>query len=66
MLAQWSEVCPALCDSKHGSPPGSSVYGDSLGKNTEVGCYALLQGIFWTQELNQVSCIGILYQLSQQ
>ena len=25
---------------------------DSPGKNTEVGCHALLQGIFSTQELN--------------
>ena len=25
---------------------GSSVHGDSLGKNTGVGCHALLQGIF--------------------
>ena len=29
-----------------GSPPGSSVHGDSPGKNTGVGCHALLQGIF--------------------
>ena len=28
------------------SPPGSSVHGDSPGKNTGVGCHALLQGIF--------------------
>ena len=27
------------------NPPGSSVHGDSLGKNTGVGCHALLQGI---------------------
>ena len=27
------------------SPPGFSVHGDSLGKNTAVGCHALLQGI---------------------
>ena len=26
------------------SPPGTSVHGDSPGKNTGVGCYALLQG----------------------
>ena len=26
------------------SPPGSSVQGDSSGKNTGVGCHALLQG----------------------
>ena len=30
-------------------PPGSSVHGDSPGKNTGVGCHALLQGIFLTQ-----------------
>ena len=30
----------------------SSVHGDSLGKNTGVGCYALLQGIFPTQGSN--------------
>ena len=34
------------------SPPGSSVHGDSLGKNTGVGCHALLQGIFLTQGSN--------------
>ena len=26
------------------TPPGSSVQGDSPGKNTGVGCHALLQG----------------------
>ena len=34
------------------SPPGSSVHGDSAGKNTGVGCRSLLQGIFPTQGLN--------------
>ena len=34
------------------SPPGSSVHGDSPGKNTGVGCCALLQGIFPTQGSN--------------
>ena len=34
------------------SPPGSSVYGDSPGKNTGVGCHVLLQGIFATQGSN--------------
>ena len=36
------------------SPPCSSVHGDSPGKNNEVSCRALLQGIFPTQ----VSCIA--------
>ena len=31
---------------------GSSIHGDSPGKNTGVGCHVLLQGIFPTQELN--------------
>ena len=31
---------------------GSSVHGDSPGKNTGVGCHSLLQGIFPTQGLN--------------
>ena len=39
-----------LCDPMDCSPPGSFVLGDSPGKNTEVGCHALLQGIFPTQE----------------
>ena len=34
------------------SPPGSSVHGDSPGKNTRMGCHFLLQGIFPTQESN--------------
>ena len=63
--------CPTLCDPMDCSPPGSSVHGDSPGKNTGVGCHALLQGIFPTQGSNRVpyiSCIGrwILYHLSHQ
>ena len=34
------------------SLPGSSVLGDSPGKNTGVGCHALLQGIFPIQGSN--------------
>ena len=48
------------------SLPGSSVHGDSPGKNTEVGCRFLLQGIFPIQVLNPglLHCRRILYQLS--
>ena len=48
------------------SLPGSSVHGDSPGKNTGVGCHDLLQGIFPTQESNQglLHCRQIPYQLS--
>ena len=37
--------CLILCDLLDCSPPGSSVHGDSPGKNTGVGCHSLLQGI---------------------
>ena len=33
---------------------GSSAHGDSLGKNTGIGCRALLQGIFPTEGSNLV------------
>ena len=39
-----TQSCPALCDTKDCSSPGSSVHGDSPGKNTGVGCHAF-QGI---------------------
>ena len=38
--------------------PGSSVHGDSPGKNTGVDCHALLQGIFLTQGSNPDLCIA--------
>ena len=37
-----AKSCPTLCDPMECSPPGSSVRGDSPGKNTVVGCHALL------------------------
>ena len=50
------------------SPPGTSVHGDSPGKNTGVGGQALLQGIFPTQGSNPglTHCSQILYHLSHQ
>ena len=50
------------------APPGSSVHGNSLGKNTGVGYHALLQGIFLNQESNRglLHCRQIFYQLSYQ
>ena len=46
------ESWPALCNPMDCSPPGSSCPWDSPGKNTGVGCHALLQGIFLTQGSN--------------
>ena len=50
------------------SSPSSSVHGDSPSMKTGVDCYALLQGIFPTQESNQdaLHCMWILYLLSYQ
>ena len=48
------------------SLPDSSVHEDSPSKNTGVGCQALFQGIFPTQESNWglLHCRQVLYQLS--
>ena len=62
------QSCPTLCDPTDCSPPGSSVHGDFPGKNTGVGCRALLQRIFTTQGSNPglPHCKWILYRLSHQ
>ena len=67
-LCLVTQVCPTLCDPVDCSPPGSSVHGNPLGKNAGVGCHALLQGIFPTQESNPglLHCRGIPCHLSDQ
>ena len=68
VLCLVAQSCPTLCDPMDYSPPGSSVHGDSPGKNTEVGCHALLQGSLLTQGSNTglPHCRWILYRLSHQ
>ena len=63
-----AQMCLTLCGPMDYSPSGSSVHGESPGENTEVGCHALLQGIFPTQGSNQgfPHCRWILYHLSHQ
>ena len=63
-----AQLCPTLCDPVNCGPPGSSVYGESPGKNTGVGCQALLQGIFAIQGSNPglLHCRWIPYCLSHQ
>ena len=39
-----TQSCLSLCDPMDFSPLGSSVHGDSPGKNTVMGCHSLLQG----------------------
>ena len=46
VLCLVAQLCLTLWYPMDCSPPGSSVHGDSPGKNTGVGCRALLQGIF--------------------
>ena len=43
MSAKSLQSCPTLCDPMNCSPPGSSVHGILLARNTGVGCHALLQ-----------------------
>ena len=68
LLCLVAQSYPTPCDSMDCSPPGSSVHGDSPGKNTGVGCQALLQGILPTQgsNLGVPHCRRILYCLSAQ
>ena len=63
-----AQLCLTLGDSTYCSPPGSSVHGDSPGKNTGVGSLSLLQGNFPTQESNQglLHYRRILYRLIYQ
>ena len=51
----FSVLSPTLCLPMDCSPPGSSAIGDSPGKNTGMGCHALLQGIFLTPGIELIS-----------
>ena len=60
------QSCPTLCFAVDCSLPGFSSMGFS-GKNSGVGCHALLQGIFPAQGSNQhflqlLRCRQILYR----
>ena len=67
VLCLVDQSCVTLCHLIDYSPPGSSVL-DSPGKNTGVGCHALLQGIFSTQGSTPgpPHCRQILYCLNHQ
>ena len=56
------------CDPMDCNPSGTSVHGDSPGKNTGVGYHALLQGIFPTQGWNPglPRCRPIVYRPGRQ
>ena len=67
-LCLVSQLCRTLCNPMYYSPPGSSVHGDSPGRNTGVGFHDLLQGIFPTQKPNPhfLHCQWIFYHLRHQ
>ena len=68
VLCLVSQLCPTLCDPMDCSLPGSSVHGDSPGKNTRVGCHACLMVILPTQGSNPrlLYCRRFLYHLIHQ
>ena len=68
VLCLITQSCPSLWDPMNCSLPGSSVPGDFPGKNTRLGCHALLQGLFQTHGLNPglLHSRRILYHLNHQ
>ena len=66
VLGLVAQLCPTLCDPMDCSPPGSSDHGDSPGKNTGVGCHALLQRNLPGSNPGLLHCRRIVYHLSYQ
>ena len=62
------QSCPTFCHPTDCNLSGTSVHGDSPGKNTGVGSLSLLQGILPTQKQNWrlPCCRQTFYQLSYQ
>ena len=58
MLCLVTDFCLTLCNPMDCSLPGSSVHGDSPGKNTAVGCFFFIQGICQPTDRIQVSHIA--------
>ena len=66
--SEVAQSSPTLCNPVDCSLPGSSVHGNSPGKNTGVGSHSLLLGIFPTQgsNLGLLHCRQTLHRLSYQ
>ena len=62
LLCSVVQSCLTLCDPMDCSLPGSSVHGESPGKNTGVGCLVLLQG--WIVYENLIDDDGLPQWLS--
>ena len=67
-ICSVAQLCPTLCDSLDCQPLMLFSFWEFPGKNTEVGCHFLLQGIFPIQGLNPglLHCRKILYCVSPQ
>ena len=57
MLCSVAQSCPTLCDPMDCRLPGSSVHGDSPGKNTGVVAMPFSRGSSQPGDRTQVSCI---------
>ena len=68
ILCLVAQSCLTLCNLMDCRLPGFSVHGNSPGKDTGVGCHALLQRIFLTQgsNLSLPYWRWVLYHLSYQ
>ena len=58
VLCLVAQLYPTLCNPIDCSPPSFSAHGDSPGKNTWVGCHALLRGSSQHMDWIQVSHIA--------
>ena len=47
VLLLVTQFCLTLCNPTDGSLPGSSVHGDSPGKNTGVGCHGHMKSVMF-------------------
>ena len=56
VLSLVAQSCLTLCNRMDCSPPGSSVHGDSPGKNTGVGCH--LPSLYSRLAIPIFKCIG--------
>ena len=62
LRAKSLQLCLTLFNPIHRSPPGSSCPWDSPGKNTGVGCHALLQRIFQPRNQTHVYYVYLRWQ----
>ena len=64
LSAKLLQSCPSLCNPMDCGPPRLLCPWDSPGKKIEVGCHALLQGIFPTQGSNLHLLCLLLWEVS--